>query len=150
MKAHAFEAEFSRVSLLNISRDAPPPMGWCVISYRWIPKKSDRRKLHGKWYVIRSEYATIYRVLRFSPGLKGKTADAKGQIALDWPGWIELTDYADDVEIPLNLAFRRLPWHLQLRAALKHPDPAYRLGAWLASWSIVLALFSILLAVLLT
>lgn len=41
MTAHAFEAEFLRVSLLNISRDAPPPMGWYVISYRWIPKVTE-------------------------------------------------------------------------------------------------------------
>jgi hypothetical protein len=100
--------------------------------------------------------ASVFRVLRFEPTLKfepgsGETRPA-GEIWIDWDGWIDLANRAEDMPRSMSLRIRRAPWWQTARLAEKHPDPAYRLAvrvAWILGLiSILMGLVSILLTML--
>jgi len=40
----------------------------------------------------------VFRILRFSVNLQGTPTIGNGKIALDWPAWLALWDYAEDVD----------------------------------------------------
>lgn len=124
------------------------PPGWFTISHRYMPDKPARRFAHGRWYAITSGNATIYRILRFSPKLRGSPNDSAGQILLDWPGWLDLHGRAEDVDAPLELTFTAATRWQYPKLALAHPDPTVRLAGELGLLSAVLGVLSILLAVL--
>ena len=115
-----------------------------------MPDKSERRRAHGKWFRLKSAHGTSYRVLRFSANLTGAPPDTPGEIVLDWPAWLELNGYADDVSGPLQLEITKARvWQLPQLAA-SHPDPAMRLSSMLGFVSVVLGVLSIVLALALT
>ena len=69
---------------------------------------------------------------------------------MDWPAWLELNGYADDVDGPLQLEITEASlWQLPQLAA-SHPDPAMRLSSMLAFVSVVLGILSVILALALT
>lgn len=126
------------------------PLGWTVISHRWMPDKSARRHAHGKWFRLKSDFGISYRVLRFSPNLPGSPANGIGDLVLDWPAWLELNGYADDVSGELELEITKArAWQI-IQLATSHPDPAMRLSSALGLISVVLGILSIALAVSLT
>jgi len=141
---------FKRVSPAAFPERITIPLGWMVISHRWMPDKSERRRAHGKWYRLKSNYGTSYRVLRFSPKLAGAPPNITGDLVLDWPAWLELNGYADNVsgQLQLEITKARL-WQLPQLAA-SHPDPAMRLSSLLGFVSVVLGILSIVLAFALT
>src|SRR5450432_1713550 len=98
---------FTRTSPAAFAEKVGIPAGWFVISHRWMPLKPDRRKAHGHWYKIVSRHGTIFRILRFSTNLEGSAETKRGQIVVDWPGWLELWGYADNVDLPAELEITR-------------------------------------------
>ena len=137
---------FDRVSPAQFAEKVGIPPAWLVVSWRWMPGKSERRRQHGKWYKIRSPDAAIYRVLRFSSNLGGGPKQGTGDIVLDWPGWIELSDFAEDTSLRLELELTPVSWWEYPRCAISHPDPTHRLAGELAVLSVALGLLSVLLA----
>lgn len=141
---------FNRLSPTKFAEKASIPLGWMVISSRCVSSKSERRRTHGKWFRIESAHGTSYRVLRFSPNLAAPAADHPGKLVLDWPAWLELNGYADDVSTPLQLTITKASlWHLP-QVAASHPDPTVRISSELALISVVLGILSIILAITLT
>lgn len=141
----AFNATFKRRSPADFAEKVGIPLGWIVVNHGHIPKMADRRKAHGAWFEITSNRAKIYRMLRFSPNIKKGNAAEPGTIVVDWIGWIDLHGRDEDVDGPIALEARRLPWWKRLWAYLKHPDPAVRLSGWLGWASLFLGVFSFLL-----
>ena len=43
---------FIRISPAQFAEKVGIPASWFVISWRWIPDKSQRRRAHGSWYMI--------------------------------------------------------------------------------------------------
>jgi hypothetical protein len=141
---------FNRVAPAAFAEKTGIPLGWMVISHRWMPDKSERRRAHGKWFRLKSAHGTSFRVLRFSANLTGAPSGGTGDLVLDWPAWLELNGYADDVSGPLELEISKASiWQLPQLAA-SHPDPAMRLSSMLGFVSVVLGVLSIVLAVALT
>ena len=141
---------FKRVSPTACAERISIPIGWMVISHRWMPEKPERRRAHGKWYRIKSNHGTSYRVLRFSPNLAGAPSHTTGDLVLDWPAWLELNGYADDVADSLQLEITKARlWQLP-QVAASHPDPATRLASMLGLVSVALGILSIVLAFALT
>ncbi|MFW2456512.1 hypothetical protein [Methyloversatilis discipulorum] len=141
---------FNRIAPAAFAEKTGIPLGWMVISHRWMPEKSERRRAHGKWFRLKSAHGTSYRVLRFSANLTGSPPDNTGDLVIDWPAWLELSGYADDVNGPLELEITKASlWQLPQLAA-SHPDPAMRLSSMLGFVSVVLGVLSIVLAVVLT
>jgi|SRR5690554_5252563 len=141
---------FNRIAPAAFAEKVGIPLGWMVISHRWMPDKSERRRAHGKWFRLKSAHGTTYRVLRFSANLAGSPPDKPGDLVVDWPAWLELNGYADDVTGPLQLEITKASlWQLPQLAA-SHPDPAMRLSSMLGFVSVVLGVLSIVLAVVLT
>lgn len=112
-----------------------------------MEEKSDRRRSHGRWFKIESEKATVFRILRFSPNLRMSGADKTGEFVVDWPAWLMLHGYSDDVDPPLKLKFSRAGWWTYPILAVSHPDPVVRLSGGLGMLSFVLGLISLVLAV---
>jgi hypothetical protein len=140
---------FDRIAPAVFAEKTGIPLGWMVISHRWMPDKSDRRRAHGKWFRLKSAHGTSYRVLRFSPNLEVSPKESRGGLVLDWPAWLELNGYADDVSGPIELEITKASlWLPQLAAS--HPDPAMRLSSMLGLVSVILGILSIILAVALT
>lgn len=141
---------FNRIAPAAFAERIGIPLGWMVISHRWMPDKSERRRAHGKWYRLKSEHGTSYRVLRFSPNLPGAPPDTIGNLVVDWPAWLELNGYSDDVSGSLQLEITKAHlWQLPQLAA-SHPDPAIRLSSMLGFVSVILGVLSIVLALALT
>ena len=144
------KGKFNRVAPAAFAEKTGIPLGWMVISHRWMPDKFDRRRSHGKWFRIKSEHGTSYRVLRFSVNLKGSPPDTPGDLVVDWPAWLELNGYVDDLNGPLQLEISKANWWQLPQLAASHPDPAMRLSSMLGFVSVVLGVLSIILAVVLT
>lgn len=139
---------FSRVSPAEFAEKVGIPAGWFVISHRWMPEKSERRRSSGRWFKITSSSGSIFRILRFSPNLSGTpNGDTKGDIVLDWPAWLELNGFADDLDKSVELTFSRASWWQFAKLAESHPDPTYRMAGRLAIISVVLGAESLVLSV---
>lgn len=118
------------------------PLGWFVLSYRWVQQTKARRVAHGGCYRITSKYGSVYRILRFDIDLRYNNAQKVGDMVIDWPAWLELCDRAERVPDDLELTIKPVRGLAFLRFALKHPDPAYRLASNIAVFSLGLGLIS--------
>jgi hypothetical protein len=139
---------FSRMSPAAFAQKVGIPPGWCVIAYRWVPTKVERRRATGHWFKLVSSGGSTYRILRFSANLKGGPDSPISDIVLDWSAWLELNGYADDLNKPVELKITRPRWWEMHRLADEHPDPIYRMAARLAVLSVVLGTVSLVLTVL--
>lgn len=137
---------FARLSPAAFAEKLGIPLGWFVISHRWMAERQTRRLLHGKWFKISSATGSVYRVLRFSANLAGTPGKA-GEIVIDYDAWLDLFGRVENVGGPLELEIRRARWWESLRLATSHPDPAFRLASWIAVLSLVLGLISLVLGV---
>lgn len=137
---------FNRTSPASFAEKIGIPMGWFVISHNWMSDKKSRRLNHGKWFKIESKYGHIYRILRFSAKLPGTPRTGKGEVVLDWPGWIELYDYAEDVDGDLELSITKVTWWQYPKMALSHPDPSHKLAGELGLLSAALGALSLAIA----
>lgn len=140
---------FARQSPASFAEKTGIPMGWFVISHRWMPDKGERRKSHGRWFRIESKFGKTHRVLRFSPNLPGtpNQEGPAGSIVIDWVAWLDLNGYAEDVDGPLELRIERAEWWRFPVFAVSHPDPTTRLSGRIAVVSLGLGLLSIALAI---
>lgn len=141
--ASGFEGDFARVSPTKFVEKIALPVGWFVVRFDQIQDKAARRNSHGKWFSIKSDRRTIYRMLRFSVNLKGTTPNGNPEIVLDWAGWIDLYDRDENVDAPLHLTISRVSWWKRPWVYLKHPDPAVRLSSYLGWASVILGAISI-------
>ena len=136
---------FNRMPPAKFPDSSGVPLGWIVVSWRWMPDKTERRHAHGKWFRIKSKHGVVYRVLRFSGSLRGAPPENLGDIVIDWPAWLELNGYSDNPSGPLTLEFEKAGiLHLPQLAA-SHPDPNARLSGILGMVSVLLGLLSIVL-----
>ncbi len=145
---NGIKGSFYRLSPSIFADKIGIPPAWFVISYRWMSSKKKRRISHGQWYRITSEFETIYRILRFSPNIKGGSKQGEGQIVLDWPGWIDLFGRAEDVDGTIELRIAPARWWEYPKLALAHPDPTHRLAGELGLLSVALGILSIVLAII--
>ena len=141
------QGTFRRVSPAAFAERVGIPAGWVVVSYRWMPDKSQRRRSHGRWFKIESEKATVFRILRFSAQLSGSPKVGHGQLVVDWPAWLQLHGYEDNVDPPLELKFTRVGWWAFPILAISHPDPTIRLTGALGVLSFGLGVLSVVLAI---
>lgn len=140
--------KFKRRPPAVLDETIPLPLGWVVLPFRAMPIKSDRRKYHGKWIKIKSDDATIYRVLRFSANIKGKIAgDGAMDILLDWAGWLDLCGRVEDEIQELTLTISNTNIFERIYAGLTHPEPTIKISMKLAIISVALGLTSILMAI---
>ena len=153
------EGIFTQVPRSALPGEYEIPAGWFAISYWWVidhqPKTDEEKKkfqkklrrMHGRWFRIKNQEQEreIYRILRFSPNLQGSKKKGDGVICLDWPGWIELSDY-EDTEKPLGLVLEEVGWWPFPRFVMSHPDPVFRLAGFLGLLSVALGLLSLILA----
>lgn len=145
MSDFSFKATFERIAPAAFAEKIGIPLGWIVVNHNHIPDKANRRIAHGEWFEISSDRAKIYRMLRFSPNIAKGNATTNAKIVVDWIGWIDLHDRDENVDGPITLKVRRLPWWKRPRAYLKHPDPAVRLSGWLGWASVILGAIALLL-----
>lgn len=153
-KKFAFKAKFERTSPASFAEKVGIPLGWIVVHYGHIPSKADRRIAHGQWFELKSDRATIYRILRFSPQVrKGRRNSSKknadelpAKIVIDWIGWIDLHNRDEDVGGAIELEIKRVPLWKRPWAYLKHPDPAVRLSGMLGWASVILGLLALALS----
>lgn len=138
---------FTRVAPTALVQDMQIPAGWFVISHRWMPEKLNRRQSHGRWYKIKSSQGVVFRILRFSPNLRGSLSAGSGGIVIDWAGWLDLHGQAEDVDGPIELEFSEARWWQFPRLAVSHPDPTVRLSGLLGLGSVALGILSIILAI---
>jgi len=136
---------FRRVPPSFNSEKTNIPLGWTVISHRLMPNKSDRRIAHGKWFQLKSSQGATYRVLRFSANLKG-TPDTDADVVLDWPAWLELNGFSDNLPESLEIKISKARWWQLPYLAAAHPDPATRLSGILGIVSAILGIMSLFLA----
>lgn len=141
------KGNFTRVTPATFAEKVGIPAGWIVISYRWMPKKLDRRLAHGRWFKIKSGEGEVFRILRFSVNLEGSPASGSGQLVIDWPGWLDLLDHAEDTDGPIELEFSEGRWWQYPRLAISHPDPTIRLSGMLGLLSVALGILSVVLAI---
>jgi len=141
-----FEGLFSRKSPVNFFNDTNSPIGWTVVSHRWVTEKKERRNTHGRWHKISSDNGSIYRILRYSVNLKGSNKTNNGEIVLDWIGWIDLYGREEEVNEPLNLKIKTVKWWEIIFCGFSHPDPSYRLATLLAVISVGLGVLSVVIA----
>lgn len=124
------------------------PLGWVAISHRYVDDVKQRREMYGEWYRLKSKEGTIYRVLRFSPRLKGTANAEEGQLLIDYNGWLELTGHSpkrnESVEIEITKAKR---WQY-MQLSLSHPDPTYRHNSVLALIGVGLGVLSLVISFL--
>ncbi|MDE2335848.1 MAG: hypothetical protein KGL10_00895 [Alphaproteobacteria bacterium] len=141
------KSQFTRVSPAKFAETIGIPMGWFVISHRWMPDKKQRRLSHACWFKIKSAHGEIYRILRFSANLPGSPSLEQGDIVLDWLGWIDLFDRAEEVEGPIELEISEAKWWNWQTLAVSHPDPSMKLAARIALLSFWLGILSFILSV---
>lgn len=122
------------------------PLGWFAISHRYVDDKKGRRKAYAEWYRLKSKHGTIYRILRFSPRLKGSPRQEVGQLLMDWNGWLELTGYGDGERETIEIEVKRAKWWEYFHLAMSHPDPAYRHNSALAIVGLFLGVVSFLVS----
>jgi len=135
---------FKRVSPASFAEKVGIPLGWFVISHRWITDKKIRRLQHGKWFKISTTKGTVFRVLRFSPNLQG-TPGQPGEIVIDYPAWLDLFGRVEDVNGALEIEITAARWWEAPRLATSHPDPSIRLAGWIAVLSFALGVISVVL-----
>lgn len=138
------QGTFERVSPASFVEKAGIPLGWFVISHRWVESKRERRYLHGKWFKLSSTYGSIYRVLRFSANLTGAPGK-QGQLVIDYPAWLDLNGRAENVSGSLEVSLAPVKWWEAPKLAVAHPDPSFRLAGWLAIISVAMGLISLAL-----
>lgn len=143
-KKFAFEGTFQRKSPASFADKIGIPLGWIVVHHDHISEKALRRIAHGEWFEISTDRGTIFRMLRFSPNIPKGKAGSPGTIVIDWIGWIDLHNRDEDVDGPLVLKVRRVPWWKRPLVYLRHPDPAVRLSGWLGWASLILGLIAFL------
>lgn len=121
-------------------------VGWFAVSHRFESDASRRRRLRNKWVRLKSDYGTIYRVLRFAPNLAGGPAAAASDLAVDYQGWWELQglNVPELKELSIEIRQARL-WEIMV-AHWHHPDPAQRSAMILAHISLGLGILSLWLA----
>lgn len=139
-------ATFTRVSPSAFAEKVGIPLGWCVISHRWMPEKKDRRHAHGKWFRLSSAEGTVYRVLRFSANLQGSPG-AEGQLVIDYPGWLDLLGRTENTNVSVPIKITPVRWWHAGILAVSHPDPSVRLAGWLAVLSFGLGIVSVVLGI---
>lgn len=137
-------AVFRRVSPAIFAEKIGIPLGWCVISHRYMPDRSERRNAHGRWFKLSTDKGCAYRVLRFSANLDGAVGK-EGVLVLDWPGWLDLNGRTENLEETLEVTITKARWCQYPALAVAHPDPAIRWGSWMAIISLGLGLLSIFL-----
>jgi len=138
---------FTRVAPADFAEKVGIPLGWFVISFRYMPEKWERRLQHGKWFKLSTREGSVYRILRFSERLEGGPGE-KGQIVIDYPGWLELLGYAENTKVQAKISIARARWWEICRLAVAHPDPSVRLAGQIALLSFVLGVVSLVLGVL--
>lgn len=138
--------QVERVSgLFHVEPTRHPPEGSVAISHRFVTDKGGRRHSTGRWYKLRTvdDGRSIFRVLTFDPTLAGGTnpegaGEQPAELAIDWGGWLELIDHADETASPRQIEFTRArPWHFP-RIAITHPDPVSRVALKVAAVAFVL------------
>jgi hypothetical protein len=137
-------ATFQRVSPASFADKVGIPLGWFVISHRWMESKQARRRQHGKWFKLATEAGTVYRVLRFSANLAGAPGKT-GEIVIDYPAWLDLHGRTENVEGPIDIVITPARWWESPRLAVAHPDPSIRLAGWFAILSVALGVVSVAL-----
>lgn len=135
--------EFSRVPLPGGEH---LPAGWCAVSYRFVEDISQRRRSRNHWYRLRSDYGTIYRVLRFAANLRCGIAGEPSTIAVDYQGWWELQGLKVPEFETLRIGITRAGPVGLLIATWQHPDPNQRMAARLGILSVLLGALSLVLA----
>jgi hypothetical protein len=136
---------FDRESPAKFAEKVGIPLGWFVISYRHIPSKTERRIAHGRWYRISCSGISIYRILRFSPNLTFAKEGAS-ELVIDWVGWLDLHNRAEEVDGPLDLEIEPVPTLFVPFMVVMHPDSTYRIMGWLGIISVILGMVSIIVA----
>lgn len=133
---------FTRAAKSKVGTDFYLASGVFVIRHSLIENSRLRRTLHGKWCEIKSDTQSVYRVIQFSPRLKGAARDdAESEIIIDWQGWLRLSGYAETTPEALPLTIVTLPWWKQIFAAWHHPEPSMRLSSQIALSLGALSLF---------
>lgn len=143
----AIEGVFSRAPLTG-KTSVEVPQGWAAVSHRWIPATLDRRWTTGTWFKIESRHGTIYRVLRFAPDLKGTPTTGKGDIAIDWPGWLRLSGFAEQTGEPLKLRLIKSHWWEFGAWMISHPEPSIVLAGIISLISFVLGAISFFISLI--
>lgn len=139
---------FNRKPLGAINEKNSVPIGWFALPFRMMPDIKDRRKFHGRWFLIECGNIKIYRVLRFAGNLKGTVRnDDTKEILLDWIGWIDLCNRDEEVDVELKLKISPISFWKYISAGLHHPEPSFKLSVILACISLFLGLLSVLLAI---
>jgi hypothetical protein len=131
---------FTRVSPAKFAEKVGLPMGWIVVRHTHVESKLTRRKTHGRWVVVKSDKATIFRILRYSVNL------AADQVVMDWVGWIDLQGRTDEEEDAIMLTISSARWHQLIVIPFRNVDPGYRMSAWLGAISVGLGILSVVLS----
>ena len=53
------KGSFERVSPAAFAERIGIPLGWFVISHRWMPEKKQRRERHGKWFKLSTSSVSL-------------------------------------------------------------------------------------------
>lgn len=136
-------ASFERVSPAKFAEKVGLPLGWIVVRHSHVDAKIKRRETHGRWVAIKSDKATIFRILRYSVNL------GANQVVMDWVGWIDLQGRTDEEADAVELTITEARWYQLLVIPFRHIDPGYRLSAWLGAISVALGALSVVLSIVL-
>jgi hypothetical protein len=140
---------FTRTTPAVFAQKTGIPAGWIVVHHDLVKTKAERRRASGRWFKLKSSSGNIYRILRFSPRLRGPPHDEPYELVIDWPGWLILHNYDDNLDPPLVLEIFRTKWWEFPRLAVSHPDPLARTAGILGLVSVGLGILSVILALLL-
>ena len=66
----------------------------------------------------------------------------RGELWIDWDGWLALSGHAADTPKEMKLRVRAARWWETARLAETHPDPAYQLAVRLA-WILGILSFAV-------
>ena len=135
---------FERLAPAAFTKKTGIPLGWFVVSHRWMQDKKQRRLSHGRWFKLSTSLGYTYRILRFSSSLRGAPGTT-GQMVIDWPAWLDLYDREENVDAPIEITISPAKWWEYPRLAVSHPDPAVRLAGWISIFSLGLGALSVLL-----
>ena len=138
---------FRRVSPAAFADKAGIPIGWVVVSHRWMPAMAERRRSTGRWFRIESEFDTAFRIVRFSVNLPASPDQGTGDLVIDWSAWLRLSGFRDDTKPPLRLKFTRSGWWAFPFWVLTHPDPTVVLSGVISLISLVLGIVSLFLGI---
>lgn len=141
------DGAFTRISPAAFADKVGIPIGWVVLSHRWVPSKAERRRSTGRWFRIESEKGAVYRIVRFSPNLAGSPEQESGQLVIDWSAWLRLSGFEENTKGPLDLKFRKSGWWAFPCWVLTHPDPTIVLSGVISLISLGLGFMSLLLAI---